>query len=135
MWLWLRRSLSLLTETTNFEQQQKILIFSNYFITSFLFFLQICASLLLLIFTGEFSYVRAIKTDQFSIMTVTWYSGSQALFIAVAFGTFDVLMNVFGLAWNGSTFTFANIQHWFDLKNYCFKQNPVDFLVSFPSLF
>ncbi|VDD92071.1 unnamed protein product [Enterobius vermicularis] len=61
-------------------------------------------------------------------MTVTWYSGSQALFIAVAFGTFDVLMNVFGLAWNGSTFTFANIQHWFDLKNYCFKQNPVDFL-------
>uniref|UniRef100_A0A0N5AY89 ABC-type antigen peptide transporter n=1 Tax=Syphacia muris TaxID=451379 RepID=A0A0N5AY89_9BILA len=61
-------------------------------------------------------------------MASTWYSSSQALFIAVAFGFLDTVMNIFGLAWNGESFTFTNIQRWFDLSNYHFKQNPVDFL-------
>ncbi|VDK43399.1 unnamed protein product [Anisakis simplex] len=57
-----------------------------------------------------------------------WYTGTQALFIALAFATFDLLMNIFGLAWNGKDFTTDNIIHWFQLENYRFKQNPVDFL-------
>lgn len=58
-----------------------------------------------------------------------WYSGAQALFVAVAFSIFDMLMNIFGLAWNGKFFTTDNIIHWLDLENYEFRKNPVDFLV------
>ncbi|VDM38558.1 unnamed protein product [Toxocara canis] len=57
-----------------------------------------------------------------------WYSGAQALFVAIGFATFDMLMNIFGLAWNGKFFTVDNIVHWFDLENYQFRKNPVDFL-------
>ncbi|ULU13282.1 hypothetical protein L3Y34_016052 [Caenorhabditis briggsae] len=61
-------------------------------------------------------------------MTSSLYTGGQALFICLAFIGLDVLVNVFGLAWNGKYFTFANIAHWFDLANYSFLKNPVDFL-------
>uniref|UniRef100_A0A1I8AD46 ABC-type antigen peptide transporter n=1 Tax=Steinernema glaseri TaxID=37863 RepID=A0A1I8AD46_9BILA len=60
-------------------------------------------------------------------MTI-WYSGTQALAIAIAFGLLDIGVNLLGLAWNGSFFTYQNIVHWFDLKDYDFCQNPVDFL-------
>ncbi|EFP02911.1 hypothetical protein GCK72_001996 [Caenorhabditis remanei] len=61
-------------------------------------------------------------------MTSSLYTGGQALFICLAFIGLDLLVNIFGLAWNGKYFTFANIAHWFDLENYSFLKNPVDFL-------
>ncbi|PAV67723.1 hypothetical protein WR25_04234 [Diploscapter pachys] len=62
-----------------------------------------------------------------SIMS-SFYTGSQALFCAASFTVIDLAVNVFGLAWNGKYFTFDNIKHWFDLANYNFLMNPVDFL-------
>lgn len=59
----------------------------------------------------------------------SFYTGNQALWIAVFFAGLDVAVNVFGLAWNGRYFTLDNLKHWFDLANYSFLVNPVDFLV------
>ncbi|CAB3406987.1 unnamed protein product [Caenorhabditis bovis] len=56
------------------------------------------------------------------------YTGGQALFICVAFIVIDLAVNMLGLAWNGKYFTIDNIAHWFDLKAYDFRKNPVDFL-------
>ncbi|WKX88018.1 hypothetical protein Q1695_007992 [Nippostrongylus brasiliensis] len=61
----------------------------------------------------------------------SFYSGGQALGIAVFFAGLDVAVNMFGLAWNGQYFTTDNIKHWFDLSNYKFTTNPIDFLVNF----
>lgn len=60
----------------------------------------------------------------------TWYSPTQALGIALSFACLDALLVVLGLAWDGRFFTFSNIVHWFDLHNYSFTRNPIDFLVS-----
>ncbi|CAI4225841.1 unnamed protein product [Auanema sp. JU1783] len=57
-----------------------------------------------------------------------FYSGGHALYIAVFFSVIDITVNIFGLAWNGKEFTVDNIKHWFDLANYSFLVNPVDFL-------
>lgn len=64
-------------------------------------------------------------------MASSWYSPKQAVGIALGFAILDILVNILGLAWNGEYFTFDNISHWFNLKEYSFKKNPVDFLVSF----
>ena len=61
-------------------------------------------------------------------MAQSWYSPGQALLFAVVFASLDIAINVFGLAWNGRFFTFANIQHWFDFRYYSFTLNPIDFL-------
>jgi hypothetical protein len=61
--------------------------------------------------------------------TSSWYTPSQALWLAVGFACLDLAINVFGLAWNGKFFTFDNIAHWFDFRFYNFTLNPVDFLV------
>nr|CDJ82259.1 unnamed protein product [Haemonchus contortus] len=58
----------------------------------------------------------------------SFYTGGQALSFAVFFAGLDVGVNMFGLAWNGQYFTVDNIKHWFDLPNYKFTTNPVDFL-------
>ncbi|KAL6732530.1 hypothetical protein Aduo_003282 [Ancylostoma duodenale] len=58
----------------------------------------------------------------------SFYSGGQALSIALFFAGIDVVVNIFGLAWNGQYFTVGNIKHWFDLPNYKFTTNPIDFL-------
>ncbi|CAJ0573227.1 unnamed protein product, partial [Mesorhabditis spiculigera] len=57
-----------------------------------------------------------------------FYTGNQALTICFIFAVLDVAVNWFGLMWNGSHFTIDNIYHWFDLKDYKFTVNPVDFL-------
>uniref|UniRef100_A0A915MBE7 Uncharacterized protein n=1 Tax=Meloidogyne javanica TaxID=6303 RepID=A0A915MBE7_MELJA len=60
--------------------------------------------------------------------TQAWYSPKQALCIALTFAIVDLLVNIFGLAWNGKFFTFDNLQHWFDFSHYTFTNNPIDFL-------
>nr|pir hypothetical protein ZK484.2 - Caenorhabditis elegans [Caenorhabditis elegans] len=62
-------------------------------------------------------------------MSSSLYTGGQALFICLAFIGLDLLVNVFGLAWNGKYFTFDNIAHWFDLANYSFLKNPAVALI------
>uniref|UniRef100_A0A1I7X1W7 Vacuolar membrane protein n=1 Tax=Heterorhabditis bacteriophora TaxID=37862 RepID=A0A1I7X1W7_HETBA len=58
----------------------------------------------------------------------SFYSGRQALLLAVAFSFLDVAVNMFGLAWNGKEFTIDNLRTWFDLSHYSFLVYPVDFL-------
>ncbi|VDP14193.1 unnamed protein product [Heligmosomoides polygyrus] len=58
----------------------------------------------------------------------SFYSGSQALSLALFFSGLDIAVNMFGLAWNGQYFTTDNIKHWFDLAHYKFTTNPIDFL-------
>uniref|UniRef100_A0A1I8BD31 CX domain-containing protein n=1 Tax=Meloidogyne hapla TaxID=6305 RepID=A0A1I8BD31_MELHA len=53
---------------------------------------------------------------------------NEALCIALTFAIVDLLVNIFGLAWNGKFFTFDNLQHWFDFSHYAFTNNPIDFL-------
>ncbi|KAL7080242.1 hypothetical protein ACQ4LE_000370 [Meloidogyne hapla] len=60
--------------------------------------------------------------------TQAWYTPKQALCIALTFAIVDLLVNIFGLAWNGKFFTFDNLQHWFDFSHYAFTNNPIDFL-------
>ncbi|KAH7726669.1 ATP-binding cassette sub-family B member 9 isoform 5 [Aphelenchoides avenae] len=61
-------------------------------------------------------------------MAASWYTPVQALSIAIAFAVLDIIVNIFGLAWDGEFFTFDNIRHWFDFRYYTFTLNPVDFL-------
>lgn len=63
-------------------------------------------------------------------MAASWYTPVQALSIAIGFAVLDIVVNIFGLAWDGEFFTFDNIRHWFDFRYYSFTLNPVDFLVS-----
>ena len=51
----------------------------------------------------------------------SWYTPGQALAIALTLALLDLTVNVFGLAWNGNFFTFANIAHWFDFRFYNFS--------------
>ncbi|CAJ0961341.1 unnamed protein product, partial [Mesorhabditis belari] len=57
-----------------------------------------------------------------------FYSGRQALVICLIFVLLDFTVNWFGLMWNGKYFTIDNIYHWFNLHDYKFTVNPVDFL-------
>ncbi|CAD6196304.1 unnamed protein product [Caenorhabditis auriculariae] len=57
------------------------------------------------------------------------YTGTQALIVSLGFAVLDGIVNMFGLAWNGKRFSTENIEHWFELSDYSFLKNPVDFLV------
>uniref|UniRef100_A0A7E4UMG2 ABC-type antigen peptide transporter n=1 Tax=Panagrellus redivivus TaxID=6233 RepID=A0A7E4UMG2_PANRE len=58
-----------------------------------------------------------------------WYSPWTAVGIATVFAMLDVFVVMMGLMWDGNFFTFDNVVHWFDLANYKFTENPVDFLL------
>ncbi|KAI1703534.1 ABC transporter transmembrane region domain-containing protein [Ditylenchus destructor] len=58
-----------------------------------------------------------------------WYSPIQALLLSIVFVFIDIIVNIFGLAWDGKFFTVDNISHWFDFRYYNFTINPVDFMV------
>jgi hypothetical protein len=60
--------------------------------------------------------------------SASWYTPRQALLLSLAFACLDLIVNIFGLAWNGNFFTFSNIAYWFDFSHYNFTLNPVDFL-------
>ncbi|GMS98706.1 hypothetical protein PENTCL1PPCAC_20881 [Pristionchus entomophagus] len=62
-------------------------------------------------------------------MPAEWYTGGQALSLALFFSGIDFAVNMFGLAWNGKEFTMDNLKHWFELSKYDFFEFPTDFLL------
>ncbi|KAF8366443.1 haf-9 [Pristionchus pacificus] len=62
-------------------------------------------------------------------MPAEWYTGGQALSLAIFFSGIDFAVNMFGLAWNGKEFSMDNLRHWFELSKYDFFSFPTDFLL------